>query len=412
MHLPYSVHHKDAIQNKRTNAMKPTSALFSTLPTSIFTVMSALATKHDAINLGQGFPAEDGPLWLREEAAKTIIEGPNQYPPMTGLPDLRAAVAEVNKRFYGLDIDPDTEVLVTSGATEALADSCLALLNEGDEAIIIEPFFDCYVPQIKMAGGVPKFLRLQAPDWELREEELRAVFSDKTKLIILNTPLNPVAKVFKRNELDIIARLLIEFDAYAICDEVYEHLLFDDHKHIPLMTLPDMKERCIRIGSAGKTFSFTGWKLGYVTAPAPLIKAIASAHQFVTFATPPHLQKAVAKGLRSDDDYYRSLPGDMDEGRKILSEGLTKIGFDVMPCEGTYFLAADFTKLAEKMNFTGNDYDFCVWMNETARVTAVPMSSFYDASNGKPPETLIRFCFAKKTEMLKEAIERMSGMFG
>lgn len=392
--------------------MKQTNKLFSSLPTSIFTVMSALATEHNAINLGQGFPAEDGPLWMREEAAKAIIDGPNQYPPMAGIPDLRAAVAEAGKRFYGLTIDPDTEVLVTSGATEALADAFFALLNEGDEAIVIEPFFDCYVPQIKAAGGTPRFLRLHAPGWKLEEDELRKVFSYKTKLIVLNTPLNPIAKVFTREELEIIARLLTEFDAYAVCDEVYEHLLFDGQEHIPLMTLPGMRERCVRIGSAGKTFSFTGWKTGYATGPAPLIKAMASAHQFVTFATPPHLQKAVAKGLRSDDTYYKSLPGDMDEGRRILTEGLREIGFDVMPCQGTYFIAADFAKIAAKTGFDGNDYDFCVWMNEKARVTAIPMSAFYDPSNGAPPKTLVRFCFAKKTEMLREAIERMKGIFG
>lgn len=391
--------------------MKSLSSYFSTLPTSIFTVMSKHAAEQGTINLGQGFPAEDGPLWMREEAARAIIEGPNQYPPMAGIPDLRQAIAEANKRFYGLDIDPDSEIMVTSGATEALADAFLGLLNAGDEAIVIEPFFDCYVPQIKMAGGVPRFLRLKAPDWRLTEENLRAVFSDKTKLIVINTPHNPLGRVFTREELEIVAKLLIEFDAYAVCDEVYEHLLFDNQEHIPLMTLPDMKERCIRIGSAGKTFSFTGWKTGYATAPAPLIKAMAAAHQFLTFTTPPHLQKAIAKGLRSGDEYYKSLPGDMDEGRKILSEGLKEIGFDVMPCEGTYFIAADFAKIADKIGFTGSDYDFCVMMNEKARVTAIPMSAFYDKENGTPPRTLIRFCFAKKTDMLRKAIERMRKVF-
>lgn len=234
--------------------MKSHNALFADIPTTIFTVMSSLAVKHDAVNLGQGFPDTDGPSWIRDYAARAIIDGPNQYAPMMGMPALRNAVAEANKRFYGLDIDPDSEVMVTSGATEALMDSCLALLNPGDEAIVIEPFYDSYVPQIKAAGATPKFVRLQPPGWGLDADDLKSAFSSKTKLIILNTPMNPCSKIFTLEELQVIADLLIEYDAYAICDEVYEHLCFDHLAHIPLMTLPQMKERCIRIGSAGKTF--------------------------------------------------------------------------------------------------------------------------------------------------------------
>jgi N-succinyldiaminopimelate aminotransferase len=387
--------------------MKPPSSFFTDIPNTIFAVMSALSTKHNAINLGQGFPDTDGPEWIRKEAADAIIKGPNQYTTMFGVPDLCKTIADANKRFYGLDIDPDNEVMVTSGATEALLDCFLGLLNEGDEAIILEPFYDCYVPQIKMAGGIPKFVRLEAPEWKLNEAALRAAFSDKTKLIVLNTPMNPAAKVFTRDELSIIAKLLIEFDAYAICDEVYEHLLFDNREHIPLMSLPGMRERCVRISSAGKTFSLTGWKIGYITAAPNLLKPIASAHQFVTFTTVPALQLAVAKGLRADDEYFSSLVLQMDKGRKTLSEGLARVGFDILPCEGTYFLTVDFAPL----NFKGNDYEFCAWITEKAGVSAIPMSPFYAPQNGAPPRSLIRFCFSKKQDVLEEAIERLEAYF-
>ena len=369
--------------------------------------MSALANEHGAVNLGQGFPDTDGPQWIREAAAKAVMDGPNQYPPMLGLPTLRQAVAEANKRFYGLDINPDTEVMATSGATEALLDCCLALLNPGDEAIIIEPFYDSYPAQIKAAGGIPKYVRLDAPDWTLDEQKLRAAFSDKTKLIMLNTPMNPIAKVFSRAELETIAKLLIEFDAYAVCDEVYEHLVFDEDEHIPLMALPGMRERCIRIGSAGKTFSFTGWKIGYITAPPALLKAVAGAHQYVTFATPPGLQLAIAQGLRADDSYYDGLITQMDEGRKILAGGLARIGFDVLPCAGTYFLTVDFAPLG----FDGDDYEFCEYLTKEAKVTAIPMSPFYAAENGTPPRSLIRFCFAKQRGVLEEALARLNRFY-
>jgi N-succinyldiaminopimelate aminotransferase len=387
--------------------MKPPRSFFEDMPNTIFAVMSALSTKHKAINLGQGFPDTDGPEWIRKEAAHAILEGPNQYTTMFGVPELCRAIAEANKRFYGLDIDPANEVMVTSGATEALLDCFLGLLNEGDEAIVLEPFYDCYVPQIQMAGGIPKFVRLEAPEWKLNEATLRAAFSDKTKLIVLNTPMNPAAKVFTRDELTMIASLLIEFDAYAICDEVYEHLLFDNREHIPLMSLPGMRERCVRIGSAGKTFSLTGWKIGYITASPNLLKPIASAHQFVTFTTVPALQLAVAKGLRADDNYFESLVLQMDKGRKTLSEGLARVGFDVLPCEGTYFLTVDFAPL----DFEGTDHEFCEWITEHAGVSAIPMSPFYAPQNGAPPRSLIRFCFAKKQDVLEEAIKRLDACF-
>jgi aspartate/methionine/tyrosine aminotransferase len=387
--------------------VKEIGRLYSDTPTTVFAVMSALANEHGAINLGQGFPDTDGPEWVRGIAAEALRNGPNQYPPMAGLPELRAAVAAANRRFYGLEIDPQSEVLVTSGATEALADCCAALLNPGDEAIVIEPFYDSYPAQIRAAGGVPKFVRLAPPEWTLDEAALRAAFSEKTKFILLNSPLNPAGKVFGPEELALVARLLEEYDAYAVCDEVYEHLLFDGRRHIPLMTLPAMRERCLRIGSAGKTFSLTGWKIGYVTGCARLIKAVTSAHQYTTFSTCPALQMAVAKGIAAADDYYAGLAAAMDEGRRFLAEGLAQCGFSVLPCEGTYFLTVDFSEFARRAGFTGGDYDFCRYLTQHAKVAAIPLSVFYAGENGLPPQNLARFCFAKKREILAEALERL-----
>lgn len=387
--------------------MKPVNAFYDSQPTTIFATMSALAVKYGAINLGQGFPDTDGPEWIKEAAADALLNGSNQYPPMPGHPDLRKAIAEHNKRFYNLDIDPMSETLVTAGATEALSACFMGLLNPGDEALVIEPYYDCYVPQIIAAGGTPKFVRLSPPDWALNEEKLRAAFSKKTKLLILNSPLNPAGKVLSHNDLEMIARLLEEFDAYAVCDEVYEHLIFAPHQHIPLMTLPGMRNRTLRIGSAGKTFSMTGWKIGYVTGCAALIKPIMAAHQYMTFTVNPSTQIAVAQGLRADDRYFTDLIESMDKGRQILGTGLTALGFDVLPCDGTYFLSVDFTKIAQRLGFTGGDTDFCIWLTEHAKVTAIPMSVFYHPSNDHPPQTLIRFCFAKKREVLEGALQNL-----
>lgn len=387
--------------------MKQLNTQFSNIPTTVFAVFSAMADEYGAVNLGQGFPDKQGPDWIREIAAREIMDGNNQYPPLFGIPDLREALAEANKRFYGLNIDAMTGTLVTSGATEALMTSCLALLENGDETIILEPYYDSYPQQVIAAGGTPVFVRLDAPDFAITEEKLRAAFSDKTKAIMLNSPMNPAGKVFNRTELEIIAKLLIEFDSYAICDEVYEHLLFDDEKHIPLMALDGMRDRCIRIGSAGKTFSLTGWKVGYITAAPNLLKPIAAAHQFTTFTTPPHLQTAIAAGLRADDSYYKNLVTDMDEGRQYLAEGLSKLGFDILPCKGTYFLTADFTAIADKIGFTGTDYEFCEWLTKNAKVTAIPMSAFYSDENETPPQNLVRFCFAKNRDVLEQALQNL-----
>ncbi|MGV8996988.1 MAG: aminotransferase [Parvibaculaceae bacterium] len=383
--------------------MRPANQVFANLGTTIFTVMSALAAEHGAINLGQGFPDDEGPDDVRAVAAKAIIDGPNQYPPMPGLPALRQAVAASNKRFYGLDVDWQKQVLVTSGATEALGDCLMGLLNPGDEAIILEPAYDCYKPIIEAMGATCISIPLEPPHWTLPAERLAAAFSSKTKLILLNTPMNPTGKVFTRDELQLIADLVIKHDAYAVCDEVYEHLVFSGHTHIPLMTLPHMYERCVRIGSAGKTFSLTGWKIGYITGPAHLMTPIMKAHQFVTFTTAPATQTAIAYGLGKDDSYFHSLAASLEAKRDILARGLKEAGFDVLPSDGTYFISADFRPLG----FKGTDEEFCRDITVKAKVAAIPLSAFF-ADPATAPRYLARFCFCKQDEILIECSKRLA----
>jgi aspartate/methionine/tyrosine aminotransferase len=295
--------------------------------------------------------------------------------------------------------------MVTSGATEALADCLFALIEPGDEVVLIEPLYDSYLPIVRRAGGVPKLVRVEPPRWELPFAALEQAFSDRTKLILLNTPMNPAGKVFSRDELAFIAGLVERHDAYALCDEVYEHIVFDAHAHVPLMTLPGMRERCIRIGSAGKTFSLTGWKVGYVTAAADLLQPIAKAHQFLTFTTPPNLQRAVALGLRKDDAYFDDLAAGMQARRDRFAAGLAKIGFDVIDCHGSYFLTGDFRPLG----FNGDDVEFCRHITLEAGVTAVPVGAFYQQDG---PSHFARFCFCKKEAVLDEALARLAAHFG
>ena len=384
--------------------MKSTSAIFSSLPTTIFEVMSRLAVEHGAINLGQGFPDGNGPDDVRAKAAAFLDDVPNQYPSMLGVPELRTAVARHAKRFYGLDIDAQREVLVTSGATEALASCLLALIEPGDEVVVIEPLYDSYLPIIRRAGGIPKVVRLSPPDWALPHDALKAAFSARTKAIVLNSPMNPTGKVFTADELAVIGALVIRHDAYAVCDEVYEHLVFDGARHIPLMTLPGLRERCLRIGSAGKTFSLTGWKVGYVTAPPDLFQPVAKAHQFLTFTTPPNLQRAVAYGLGKDDAYFSTLAGDLQRKRDLLGRGLADLGFDVFAGAGTYFICADIRGL----KFDGDDAAFCRHITATAGVAAIPVSAFYE---NDPPRHLVRFAFCKDDDVLVEALRRLRAAF-
>ena len=385
--------------------MKPTNPIYTGMETTVFERMSRLAVEKNAINLGQGFPDEDGPEDIRQVAADALMAGPNQYPRMLGQPELRQAVAECNKRFYGLDVDWKTEVLVTSGATEALADCINALVEPGDEVILIEPLYDCYLPLVKQAGGTPVFVRVTPPNWDLSEEALRAAFSSKTKALLINNPMNPSAKVFRKEELQLLADLCIEHDCYAICDEVYEHIVFSQGGHIPLMALDGMRERTIRIGSAGKTFSLTGWKVGYVTAAPNLLDPIVKAHQFTTFTTPPNLQAAVADGLQKGDDYFTEFEQDLKDKCSYLSQGLAEIGFKVLPCDGTYFIVCDFSSI----NFIGSDVLFCEQLVKQAGIAAIPLSAFYAKD---APTHLIRFCFCKQTSVLEEALGRLRQWVG
>ncbi len=381
--------------------MQPANHLLTATGTTIFTVMSALAVQHGAINLGQGFPDTEGPADVLEAAAAALLDNRNQYPPLTGVPELREAVAAANARFYGLDIDAHGGVVVTSGATEAITACLMALINPGDEIVLIEPLYDTYLPVVKLLGGVPVLVRLTPPDWALPRAAMAAAFSAKTKLLLLNSPTNPSGKVFDAEELAFIANLITAHDAYAVCDEVYEHLVFPPARHIPLMTLPGMAERTLRIGSAGKTFSLTGWKVGYVSGPNALCALVAKAHQNLTFTTPPNLQRAVAIGLAKPDSYFTALGADFAAKRDLLATGLKKLGFKTLPADGSYFIVADISGLG----FAGDDLAFCKTITAEARVAAIPVSAFYAAD---PPTNFVRFAFCKQDAVLREALDRLA----
>lgn len=379
--------------------MKDANSVLSSYSTTVFEVMSQLALEHDAINLGQGFPDEDGPEELRKIAADSLMEGPNQYPSMMGIPELRKAIADHDKRFYGLNLDWKTEVMVTSGATEALADCLFGLIEPGDEVVVLEPSYDCYIPLIKRAGGIPVIVPMSAPDWKLPIEELDEALTHETKLIIINSPMNPTGKAFHWDELEALAELCLRYDIYAVCDEVYEHLIFDGRKHYPLITLPGMRDRTVRIGSAGKSFALTGWKVGYVCGAPEVLAPIIKAHQFMTFTTPPNLQKAVAAGLSKKQSYFDALTKDLEVKRDYLAKALADIGFDVLPCDGTYFVTVDIRGV-----HNGRDEEFCRYITTEAKVAAIPVSVFYDIDG---PSNLVRFCFSKRMEVLEEAMERL-----
>lgn len=380
--------------------MKSGNTLLSSYGTTVFELMSRLAAEYQAVNLGQGFPDQEGPDSVKQIAMQALQDFPNQYPPMLGLPELRQAVAQHNARFYGIDCDWQREVMVTSGATEALAASLLALIEPGDEVILFEPLYDSYLPMVRRAGGIARLVRLEPPDWSLPQAALAAAFNERTKLILLNTPMNPTGKVFTADELACVADLLVRYDAYALCDEVYEHLVFPGGRHIPLMTLPGMRERCVRIGSAGKTFSMTGWKVGYLTAPPPLLSVIAKAHQFLVFTTPPNLQRAVAYGLEHEQAWYTQLSVELAGKRDYLATGLRQLGFTVLDSAGTYFLNADIRPLG-----FSDDVEFCRRLTVEAGVTLVPASAFYTNAAVKH---LVRFCFCKRDAVLAEALARLT----
>lgn len=373
--------------------------------TTVFAEMSALAQKTGAVNLGQGFPDTDGPREVAEVAAHAVLNGPNQYPPLPGQPGLRAAVSEHQERFYGLTYDPDAEVLITAGATEAIAGAMFALCDLGDEVVTFEPSYDSYSASIAIAGAIKKPVLLAAPDYRLDMDAFRSAITDKSRVILLNTPHNPTGKVFTREELEQIAAVAIEHDLVVVSDDVYQHMVFDG-EHIPIAALEGMRDRTISIGSAGKTFSFTGWKVGWVTAPAELRNAVMTAKQFLTFVNAAPLQPAVEVGLRLGDDYFDGLRNDLLAKRDRLQAGLEAAGFDVLHSQGTYFLTCDIRGVAERNNLPPTSIEFCLALPEAAGVVAVPSEVFY--ATKEAGRHLIRFAFCKKDEVLDEAIRRLS----
>ncbi|MFC0241142.1 aminotransferase [Rhodopseudomonas telluris] len=375
--------------------------VFADLPVTVFEAMSQLARDNNAINLGQGFPDDPGPEDIRRAAADAALNGYNQYPSMMGIPELRQAISTHYAHWHGVTLDPMTEVMVTSGATEALASAILSVVSPGDEVIVFQPVYDSYLPIIRQAGGIPKLVRLEPPHWRVTEEALREVFSPKTKAIVFNNPLNPAAVVYPREDLELLARFCQEFDAVAICDEVWEHVTFDGLSHIPLISIEGMRDRTIKIGSAGKIFSLTGWKVGFVCAAPPLLRVAAKVHQFLAFTTAPNLQVAVAYGLGKSDDYFLQMRKELARSRDRLADGLARIGFPVIRSQGTYFLTVDLAPLG--LNET--DEAFCKRIVNDYKVAAIPVSAFYEE---EPVTSVVRFCFAKKDQTLDTALERLS----
>ncbi|MCK0111284.1 pyridoxal phosphate-dependent aminotransferase [Ornithinimicrobium sp. F0845] len=371
--------------------------------TTIFAEMTQAALRYDAVNLGQGFPDTDGPQELLDIAREAIDSGLNQYPPAIGLPVLRGAVAEHQRRFYGMDVDPDTEVLVTVGATEAIAAAILALVEPGEEVVTFEPFYDSYAASIALAGGVRRTVPLHFPDLAVDEAALRAAFGPRTRAVLLNTPHNPTGKVFTRAELELVAELAQEHDAVVVSDEVYEHLTFDGTAHIPIATLPGMAERTLTISSGGKTFSLTGWKVGWVHGPAELVGAVRAVKQFLTFVGSGPFQPAIAHGLGLPEEFFTGFAAEMQGKRDILVEALTGAGLPVMPCQGTYFVIADAAPLG-----VTDAVEFCRRMPEEVGVVGVPVSAFCD--DVEPVASLVRFAFCKQEDVLREGARRLAGL--
>ncbi len=369
------------------------------LGTTIFAEMSALALATGSVNLGQGFPDTDGPAEVADAAVAALRAGVNQYPPGPGIPDLRLAIAEHQNRFYGLSLDPASEVVVTTGATEAIAAALLGLVDPGDEVIALEPFYDSYAACIQMAGGVRVPVTLRAPDFRLDIDRLRSAVSDRTRLILLNTPHNPTGTVLTETELAAVAELAVERDLIVVTDEVYEHMAFDV-AHRPLATFPGMAERTLTVSSAGKTFSFTGWKIGWACGPASLVGAVLGAKQFLTFVSGAPFQPAIAVGLRLPDAYFTGLRESLLAKRDRLVAGLRTVGLEAYVPQGTYFVTADVAPLGYDDGLA-----FCRDLPQRAGVVAIPTQVFYD--DAEAGQTLVRFAFCKRDEVLDEAVERL-----
>jgi N-succinyldiaminopimelate aminotransferase len=376
------------------------SARLQGLGTTIFAEMSVLAEATGAINLGQGFPDTDGPAVVLEAAIDAIRGGRNQYPPAAGIPELRQAIAAHQQRFWGLAYDPDTEVLVTAGATEALAASVLSLCDTGDEVVAFEPTYDTYAAAVAMTGARLRIVTLREPDWSFDADELRRAISDRTKLLLLNSPHNPTGKVFSRDELTLIADLCVEHDLLAVTDEVYEHLVFDG-EHVPLASLPGMRDRTITISSAGKTFSLTGWKIGWACASPPLLNAVRTAKQHLTYVNGAPFQPAVAVGLALGDDHYEGMRASLRAKRDLLCDGLAAAGLRVLRPAGTYFATVALDPGIDGLTW-------CRALPERCGVVAIPTGVFYD--DPRRGQHLVRFTFCKRDEVLDEAVARLKGL--
>lgn len=375
------------------------------LGTTIFAEMSALAVATSSINLGQGFPDTDGPEVMLDAAVAAIRSGKhNQYPPGPGIAPLREAVSQHQKRFYDLDFDPETEVLITAGATEAIASALLALVEPGDEVVALEPYYDSYAAGIAMAGGIRVPVTLRAPDFRLDIDALRAAVTPRTKLLLINSPHNPTGTVLTADELRAIAEVANEHDLLVVTDEVYEHLAFDGAPHVPLVTYPGMRERTVSISSAGKTFAVTGWKIGWVCATPELVTAVRTAKQFLTYVSGGPLQPAVATALALGDEYYDELRASLQAKRDRLCAGLAEVGFEVFRPQGTYFVTTDVRSLGYD-----NGVEFCRMLPQRCGVVAIPHEVFYDhVEVGRP---LVRWAFCKRDEVLDEAVERLQKAF-
>jgi N-succinyldiaminopimelate aminotransferase len=369
------------------------------IPPTIFTTMSALAMRTGAVNLGQGFPDADGPASVLAAADQAMRSGANQYAPGPGVPALRQAIARHQQRHYGIELDPDREIVVTTGCTEGVAAALLGLVNPGDEVVVLEPYYDSYVAMIQMAGAVRRPVTLRAPDFRLDAEALREAVGPRTRFVLLNSPHNPTGTVLTREELQVVADVATEHDLVVITDEVYEHLTFDDHEHVPISTLPGMWERTLSLSSAGKSYSVTGWKVGWATGPADLVSALLSAKQWLTFTSGAPLQPAIAAALDDEPDWPRSLAGDLQARRDLLCDGLAAIGLDVRRPEGTYFALTDISSLGWQ-----DGMEFCLALPERAGVVAIPTQPFHDTHAG---DQLVRWAFCKESGVIEEALTRL-----
>ncbi|WP_122818929.1 pyridoxal phosphate-dependent aminotransferase [Nocardioides pantholopis] len=371
------------------------------IPPTIFSQMSALAARTGAVNLGQGFPDVDGPPAVIAQAVAALRGGANQYAPGPGVPALRAAIARHQRRHYGIDLDPDTEVVVTTGCTEGIAAALLGLVDPGDEVVVLEPYYDSYLAMIQMAGGVRRPVTLRAPDFRLDVDALRAAVSPRTRLILLNSPHNPTGTVLTRAELQAVADVAVEHDLVVVTDEVYEHLTYDDHEHVPIATLPGMAERTLTLSSAGKSYSFTGWKVGWATGPADLVGAVLGAKQWLTFTSGSPLQPAVAHALDEEPDFPRRLALELRERRDLLCAGLAAAGLDVREPEGTYFATTDTSALGWPDGLA-----FCLALPERAGVVAIPTQGFHDDADAG--RHLVRWAFCKQPEVIAEGVRRLA----